>query len=74
MKLSHVALLVLLAPAMLFAQESRATISGAVTDATGATVGGTQITATETRTGTKTRTTSDAAGQYTLLFLGARYL
>ena len=51
------------------AQEFRATVSGAVTDPTGAQVPGANITVRETRTGTVNRTVSDSAGQYTIPFL-----
>src|SRR5690242_4991466 len=52
-----------------FGQEFRGTISGLVTDATGAAVAGAKITATEVRTGTKTQTVSEPTGQYTIPFL-----
>jgi hypothetical protein len=52
-----------------YAQESRATISGAVTDPTGSAVAGIRIVATETRTGTKVQTLSDVSGHYNLPFL-----
>jgi len=51
------------------AQEFRATVSGAVTDPSGAVVPGAQIEVRETSTGTISRTTSDAAGQYVVPFL-----
>lgn len=51
------------------AQEFRATISGAVTDASGAALPNAAITITETSTGTVTHTTSDNAGQYVAPFL-----
>jgi hypothetical protein len=51
------------------AQESRATISGAVTDPTGSAVAGSKVIATEIRTGTKVQTVSDISGHYTLPFL-----
>ena len=59
----------LLCSALLTAQESRATLSGAVTDPSGAAIPGARITATEIRTGVKSSTVSDASGQYTLPFL-----
>jgi hypothetical protein len=59
----------LLIPTGAFAQEFRATISGTVTDATGAVVPGASIMVTETQTGTINRTTSDNAGQYVVPFL-----
>ena len=57
------------AGASLHAQEFRGTISGAVTDATGAAVPGASVLVKETQTGTINRTTSDAAGQYVVPFL-----
>ena len=52
-----------------FAQEFRATISGAVTDSTGAVVSGAKIQVREVSTGTVSQTVSDAAGQYAVPFL-----
>jgi hypothetical protein len=60
--------LMMMTGAML-AQEFRGTISGAVTDPTGAVVPGAAVTVRETRTGTVNRTTSDADGQYVVPFL-----
>jgi hypothetical protein len=51
------------------AQEFRGTISGAVTDPTGAEVPGASVVVKETHTGTTNTTKSDAAGQYVLPFL-----
>ncbi|HTD21039.1 MAG TPA: carboxypeptidase regulatory-like domain-containing protein [Terriglobales bacterium] len=51
------------------AQETRATLSGLVTDPSSAPVVGAKITVIEIRTGTKTATVSDNAGQYTVPFL-----
>src|SRR5438876_11726360 len=51
------------------AQETRATISGAALDPSGAALPGVKITVTEVRTGLKVSTTSDAAGQYNVPFL-----
>jgi hypothetical protein len=62
-------LLLLLIPAGLFAQEFRGTISGAVTDSTGAVVPGASVEVRESQTGTINRTTSDKAGQYVVPFL-----
>ena len=56
-------------PLALSAQEFRATISGAVRDPSGAAVAGAKITVTETHTGTKVQTVSDASGQYTAPYL-----
>jgi hypothetical protein len=70
MKRSLVAVLaLLLVPVALFCQEYRGTISGAVTDATGAIIGGAKVTVTEIRTGAKVETVSDTAGQYAAPFL-----
>src|SRR6201996_5989954 len=52
-----------------YAQEFRGTISGAVTDPSGAVVPGAQIVVKETQTGTINKTQSDAAGQYVVPFL-----
>jgi hypothetical protein len=68
MKRSLLAVLTLFATA-LFCQEFRGTISGAVTDPSGAAIPGAKITVTETHTGTKIQTVSDSAGQYTAPFL-----
>src|ERR1700761_1703199 len=51
------------------AQEFRGTISGAVTDPSGAVIPGAQIVVKEVHTGTTNRTKSDAAGQYVVPFL-----
>lgn len=51
------------------AQEFRGTISGSVTDPSGAVVPGVQIVVKELHTGTTNRTKSDAAGQYVVPFL-----
>jgi hypothetical protein len=50
-------------------QEFRATITGRITDVTGAVVPNTQITITDQDTGVKTPTTSNGEGQYTVPFL-----
>lgn len=52
-----------------FAQEFRGTLSGIVTDSSGATVVGAKITVTETNTGVKNFVDSEATGQYTAAFL-----
>jgi hypothetical protein len=73
--LIHIGLVLLLAlpavflPACADAQEFRATISGAVSDPTGAVVPGTAVTATEITTGSVSKTTADSAGQYVIPFL-----
>ncbi len=53
------------------AQETRATLTGHVTDPTGAIIPGAQITVTETDTGTQTHITSNSAGDYNIPFLAA---
>jgi Carboxypeptidase regulatory-like domain len=58
-----------LVPAGLRAQEFRATISGTVTDTSGAVVPGASIEVKETSTGTISKVTSDAAGQYVAPYL-----
>src|ERR1700678_4331145 len=73
--LIHIGLVFLLAlpavlvPARAYAQEFRATISCTVSDPTGAVVPGTSVTATEVTTGSVSKTTADAAGQYVIPFL-----
>jgi Carboxypeptidase regulatory-like domain len=52
-----------------FAQEFRATISGTVTDPSGATVAGATVEIREASTGSINRTISDDAGQYVVPFL-----
>ncbi|HWZ29991.1 MAG TPA: carboxypeptidase-like regulatory domain-containing protein [Bryobacteraceae bacterium] len=64
---SLLALFLLAVP--VFSQEFRSTLSGAITDPTGAAVPNAKVLATEERTGTKLQTVSDAAGQYVLPFL-----
>ena len=51
------------------AQEFRGTISGTVTDSTGAIIKDAQVTVTEINTGTINRTKTDSAGQYVVPFL-----
>lgn len=59
----------LLLPHGAFAQEFRGTISGTVTDPSGAVVPGASIEVVETQTGTTNKTTTDKAGQYVVPFL-----
>jgi hypothetical protein len=66
---SLAAVFCLFLPLAAFGQEFRGTISGAVTDPTGAAVAGAKVVATEVRTGTKVQTVSESTGQYTLPFL-----
>ena len=58
-----------LLPARAHAQEFRGTISGAVTDPTGAVVPGAAVTVREINTGTTSNTKTDSAGQYVVPFL-----
>ncbi len=58
---------IMIAPA--FSQEFRGTLSGSVTDPTGAQIPNARVTVTEVHTGTKTETVSDSTGQYTAPFL-----
>ncbi len=58
-----------LLPAGASAQEFRGTISGTVTDSSGAIIKDAQVTITETSTGTINRTKTDSAGQYVVPFL-----
>ena len=53
----------------LFAQEFRGTISGVVTDPSGAAIPAAKVTVTETHTGTRIPTVSDSAGKYVVPFL-----
>ncbi len=66
---SFLVLSTLLFPAGLAAQEFRATVSGSVTDPSGAVIPAAAIEVRETSTGTINRTVSDAAGQYVVPFL-----
>src|ERR1035441_6243112 len=59
----------LLIPGRTSAQEFRGTISGKVTDSTGAVVRDAQVTITEISTGTINRTKTDGSGQYVVPFL-----
>src|SRR5947209_18053451 len=66
---SRVAVSILAISLAAFAQESRGTISGSVTDATGASIGSVKVIALEVRTGTRVQTVSESTGHYTLPFL-----
>ncbi len=68
-KCRQVALSLLLSVLPLFGQEFRATISGSVTDPSGAAVPNVKIAAKEVRTGTTSNTVSDSGGHYTIPFL-----
>src|SRR5205085_3643085 len=67
MKRCLLAVLLLVVPT--FAQEFRGTISGAITDPSGAAIADAKVTVKETQTGTKVETVSDASGRYTVPFL-----
>lgn len=58
-----------MAAATLLAQEFRGSISGAVTDASGALVSGAQVVIVEKNTSTRTELISDGAGHYSAQFL-----
>ena len=68
MKLHILAALAML-PAALFAQETRGTISGSVTDSSGAVIAKAKIIITEIRTGSKTDLITETSGAYTAPFL-----
>ena len=65
----QVLLALLIAPVAMFAQGGAGTISGSATDATGAVVPGTVVTAINEETGFKRDTTVGAAGEYSLVGL-----
>ncbi len=67
--LSRVAVLILSISGALCAQEFRGAISGSVTDPAGAANAGANVSVTETRTGAKSKTVTDNAGEYTIPFL-----
>ncbi|MBZ5583177.1 MAG: carboxypeptidase regulatory-like domain-containing protein [Acidobacteriia bacterium] len=64
MKLTVLATIVMALSAPAFSQEFRATISGVVTDPTGAMIAGSKITIVETQTKTRVETATDESGQY----------
>ena len=63
-KLSIVALLCCVFTAQIFAQSSNATVSGTVSDSTGALIPGVTITATNTQTGIVSTVLSNESGTY----------
>jgi hypothetical protein len=69
MKSCLVAVMAMFLPMVIFGQETRGTLSGAVADSTGSGIPNVKVIATETRTGSKSSTVSDSAGQYTIPFL-----
>ncbi len=62
-------IVVLLVAGFARAQEFRGTVSGAVSDPSGAMVPGASVTVRETHTGTTNKTQSDSSGQYVVPFL-----
>ena len=62
-------LLLLFVSASVFAQEFRATLSGRVTDATGAVIPNAKIVVTNTDTGVKVSLATDKSGQYAAPYL-----
>jgi hypothetical protein len=68
-RLFDVCLLVLWVSSSLFGQEFRGTILGRVTDSSGAVIANCDITATNDNTGTVVKTTTTAAGAYSVPFL-----
>src|SRR5690349_23161708 len=66
---SLLATFVLAVPLALLSQEFRGTISGLITDPTGAMIAGAKVTVTETNTGTKIPTVSGSTGEYAAAFL-----
>ena len=63
------AVLIIAVASALHAQEIRGSISGAVTDSTGAAVAGAKVVATDTATNASSETVTNEAGRYSLLFL-----
>ena len=59
----------LLLAAPILAQEFRASVSGQVTDSTGATVPGAEVAATNVERNTTSNTVSNSAGRYVIEFL-----
>ena len=71
MSLFLFALTVFLAASFSFGQTLNASLSGTVTDSSGAVIPGASVIVTNTATGIATKTTSDAAGNYTFPSLPA---
>src|SRR5438132_13469637 len=69
MRCCRIVVFALLVPVAALAQECRATVAGTLTDASGASIPGASILVVETRTGTRSETVSDSAGQYLVPFL-----
>ncbi|HUK16945.1 MAG TPA: TonB-dependent receptor [Bryobacteraceae bacterium] len=74
MKFRRIAIALSLLASGLFAQENRGTFSGIISDPSGSPIPKAKVTATETRTGTKTTAVSEDTGQYTIpLLLPGQY-
>ncbi len=70
MKVNRIAVIVLLlSGGIASAQAVRATLTGRVTDATGANIAGAHITVTDTDNGAVTEVVSNKAGDYTVPYL-----
>ena len=70
MKLLHsLAVAILLIATVASAQETRSTLTGIVTDSTGAVIPHARIVITDTDTGATTNVTSNGVGEYTVPFL-----
>jgi hypothetical protein len=69
MKVVTIAALLAAASFPIFPQENRGTISGSVTDGSGAAIAKAKITATESRTGVRTTVYSESSGAYSIPFL-----
>ena len=65
----YLAVYLLLLPALFFGQESRATLTGVVTDSSGAVVPGATVIVRNVDTGEETRGTTTGQGAYTIPFL-----
>src|ERR1700756_4268463 len=69
MRFVAITLCLLLAPIASFAQQANGTITGTVTDASGASVGGASVVVTNTDTGVQTPTVSTQTGAYSAVNL-----
>ncbi|MEO8594326.1 MAG: TonB-dependent receptor [Candidatus Solibacter sp.] len=65
-KLTQLVLLAVLGISLSFAQVNRGTLTGVITDPSGAVVPGVKVTATHVETGTSSQTTSSEGGSYTI--------
>ncbi|MGP8243303.1 MAG: carboxypeptidase-like regulatory domain-containing protein, partial [Bryobacteraceae bacterium] len=69
MKVRSILIALSLLACVAYGQENRGTFSGSITDPSGSPIPKAKVTATETRTGTKTTAVSEDTGQYTIPFL-----